>query len=60
MKRLFRELTNMESSNQGVTALKECLEDVKIIETASVPVIKLVIDLQKIREIENRVASSTT
>jgi DNA polymerase sigma len=52
MKRFFRELTNMDSSNEGVRALKECLEDVKIIETASVPVIKLVIDLQKIRAAE--------
>lgn len=50
MKRLFRELTNMDSDNNGVKMLKECLQDVKIIETASVPVIKLVIDLQKIRD----------
>ena len=70
MKRLFRELTNSETGFQG--GLKECLENVQIIETASVPVIKLVsqtikhfilpfkqiIDLKKIREMGNPSGSS--
>lgn len=58
MKRLYRELTNMESQSQGVNSLRDCLEDVKIIETASVPVIKLVIDLQKVREHEAKLNTS--
>lgn len=52
MKRLYRELTNIDSSSNETRVLKECLENVQIIETASVPVIKLVIDLQKIRDID--------
>lgn len=41
MKRLYRELTNADSQS----TLRDFLESVQIIETASVPVIKLVIDL---------------
>lgn len=54
MKRLYRELTNAESQ----CALQDCLESVQIIETASVPVIKLVIDLQKIRDIDGKQAKA--